>query len=198
MDKTAQGINISEKRKIMNQTINDIISRRSVKKYLDKAVPTDLLEQIIEAGKYAPTGRNSQSPIIIAVTNKEMRDRLSRMNLDIIMGNNLTTSSGHNDPFYGAPVVLIVLAKKDVATRLYDGSLVMENMMVAANSLGLGSCWIHRAKEMFETEEGKKILCDLGITEEYEGVGNCIIGYAAENACKPQVARKADWVYWIK
>lgn len=182
----------------MNQTIKDIITRRSVKKYQDKPVPSDILEKILEAGKYAPTGRNSQSPIIIAVTNREMRDKLSRMNLEIIKGRGLVTSSGHSDPFYGAPVVLIVLAKKDVATRVYDGSLVMENMMIAAHSLGLGSCWIHRAKEMFESEEGKQILSELGITEEYEGIGNCIIGYAEENACKPQVARKPDWVYWIK
>ena len=182
----------------MNQTINDIITRRSVKKYIDKAVPQELLEQIVKAGTYAPTGRNSQSPIIIAVTNTEMRDKLSRINLDIIRGKNLATSSGHSDPFYGAPVVLVVLAKKDVATRVYDGSLVMENMMVAANSLGLGSCWIHRAKETFETEEGKQILRDLGIEDEYEGIGNCIVGYAAENACKPQAERKPDWVYWVK
>ena len=182
----------------MNQTIKDIISRRSVKKYIDKAVPQELLEQIVKAGTYAPTGRNSQSPIIIAVTNKEMRDKLSRINLDIIMGKNLTTSSGHSDPFYGAPVVLVVLAKKDVATRVYDGSLVMENMMIAANSLGLGSCWIHRAKESFETEEGRAILRELGITEEYEGIGNCILGYAAPDALKPQKPRKDDYVVWVK
>ena len=90
------------------------------------------------------------------------------------------------------------LAKKDVATRVYDGSLVMANMMIAAHSLGLGSCWIHRAKEMFETEEGKQILRDMGVTEEYEGIGNCIVGYAAENACKPQVERKADYVRWVE
>lgn len=182
----------------MNQTIKDIITRRSVKKYQDKPVPEEMLEEIVKAGIYAPTGRNSQSPIIIAVTNKEMRDKLSRINLDIITGNNLTTSSGHSDPFYGAPVVLVVLAKKEVATHVYDGTLVMENMMIAANSLGLGSCWIHRAKETFETEEGKQILRDLGITEEYVGIGNCIVGFAAEDACKPQAARKENWVYWIK
>lgn len=182
----------------MNNVIDCIISRRSVKKYQDKPVERELLEQIVKAGTYAPTGRNSQSPIIIAVTNKEIRDKLSRMNLDIIMGKNLTTSSGHSDPFYGAPAVLIVLAKKEIATRVYDGSLVMENMMIAANSLGLGSCWIHRAKEMFETDEGKQILCDLGITEEYEGIGNCIVGYATDDALKPQVDRKKDYVHWIE
>lgn len=186
------------KLRIMNQTINDIIARRSVKKYLDKTVPMELVEQVAKAGTYAPSGMNKQSPIILAVTNKEMRDRLSRINLEIVMGRGLTTSSGHSDPFYGAPVVLVVLAKKDNFTRIYDGSLVMENMMVAAQSLGLGSCWIHRAKETFETEEGKQILRDLGINEEYEGIGNCILGYAAPDALKPQTPRKDDYIVWVK
>lgn len=182
----------------MNQTIQDIISRRSVKKYLDKPVPEELVEQIVKAGTYAPTGMNCQSPIIIAVTNKEMRDRLSTINLNIVKGFNLTTTSGHGDPFYGAPVVLVVLAKKEIGTRIYDGSLVMENMMIAANSLGLGSCWIHRAKETFECEAGKQILQELGIPDEYEGIGNCIVGYAAPDALKPQVARKDDYITWVK
>lgn len=182
----------------MNETIKNIVTRRSVKKYQDKAVPTELVEEIVKAGTYAPSGMNKQSAIIIAVTNKEMRDRLSRINLDIVMGRGMKTSSGYSDPFYGAPVVLVVLAKKEIGTRVYDGSLVMENMMIAANSLGLGSCWIHRAKETFETEEGKQILRDLGITEEYEGIGNCIVGYAVEDALKPQVARKDDYVVWVK
>lgn len=182
----------------MNKTIEDIISRRSVKKYLDKQVPLELVEQVVKAGTYAPSGMNKQSAKIIAVTNKEMRDRLSRINLDIVISKSMTTSSGHSDPFYGAPVVLVVLAKKEVGTRIYDGSLVMENLMVAANSLGLGSCWIHRAKETFETEEGKQILRDLGITEEYEGIGNCILGYADTDALKPQSPRKEDFVVWVK
>ena len=141
---------------------------------------------------------NMQSAVIIAVTDKTLRDRLSRINLEIVIGRNLTTSSGHSDPFYGAPVVLVVLAKKDIATHVYDGSLVMENMMIAANSLGLGSCWIHRAKETFETEEGRQILRELGITDEYEGIGNCILGYAAPDALKPQKPRKDDYVIWAK
>lgn len=182
----------------MNKTIEDIISRRSVKKYLDKQVPEELVAEVVKAGTYAPSGMNKQSAIILAVTNKEMRDRLSRINLEIVIGKNLTTTSGHNDPFYGAPVVLVVLAKKEIGTRVYDGSLVMENLMVAANSLGLGSCWIHRAKETFETEEGREILRNIGITDEYEGIGNCILGYAAPDALKPQVPRKDDFVVWVK
>jgi nitroreductase len=174
----------------MNTTINDIVTRRSVKKYLDKSVAVELIEEIVKAGTYAPTGMNRQSPIIIAVTNKELRDRLSQINAKIL--------GTDNDPFYGAPVVLVVLAKRDVNTRVYDGSLVMGNMMVAANSLGLGSCWIHRAKETFESAEGKEILQSLGISDDYEGIGNCIVGYAAPDALKPQSERKPDYVTWVK
>ena len=181
-----------------NQTLADIRSRRSVKKYTDQPVPMELVEAVVEAGMYAPSGMNRQSAIIWAVTNRELRDRLSRMNLDIVLGRQLQTTSGHSDPFYGAPVVLVVLARKDSATRVYEGSIVMENMLIAANSLGLGSCWIHRAKEVFETEEGKQLLCDLGITDEYEGIGNCILGYAAPDALKPQAPRKPDYVTWVK
>ena len=182
----------------MNTTINDIITRRSVKKYKPDMVPMELIEQVVNAGTYAPTGMNRQSPVILAITNKELRDRLSRINLDIIIGRGMNTSSGHSDPFYGAPVVLVVLAKKDVSTHVYDGSLVMENLMLAAHSLGLGSCWIHRAKETFETEEGKEILRSLGITDEYDGIANCILGYPAPDAVKPQSPRKPDYVVWVK
>lgn len=182
----------------MNQTIENIIARRSVKKYLDKPVPMELVEEVVKAGMYAPSGMNRQAAKIIAVTNREMRNRLSRINLEIVKGNNLVTSSGHADPFYGAPIVLVVLARKDVGTHIYDGALVMQNLMVAATSLGLGTCWIHRAKETFETDEGKQILAELGITEEYEGIGNCILGYAAPDALKPQSPRKVDFVVWVK
>jgi nitroreductase len=174
----------------MNDTIRDIITRRSVKKYLDKDVPTELIEEVVTAGTYAPTGMNRQSPKIIVVTNRELRNKLSRINASIL--------GIDGDPFYGAPIVLAVLAKKDVNTRVYDGSLVMENLMIAANSLGLGSCWIHRAKETFELNEGKSILNDLGINDEYEGIGFCILGYAAPHALKPQCPRKSDYIVWAK
>ena len=142
----------------------------------------------------------SENPFVLApmagVTDKAMRDRLSRINLDVVMGHNLTTTSGHSDPFYGAPVVLVVLAEKARATRVYDGSLVMANLMLAAHSLGLGSCWIHRAKEEFETEQGKQLLQKLGITEEYVGVGHCIVGYPDGEAPKTP-DRKPNRVYSI-
>lgn len=172
----------------MNEVIKAIKERRSVKSYKPDAVPTELLDAILEAGTYAPTGRNAQAPIIIAVTDKKVRDRLSKLNADIM--------GFDGDPFYGAPAVLVVLADKSRSTYLYDGSLVMENLMLAAHSLGLGSCWIHRAKEVFELKEGKEILASLGIEGEYEGIGNCIIGYA-ENLPSERKPRKEKYVYKI-
>ena len=166
---------------------NKLCERYSVKAYKDTPVPGEMLDKIIKAGTCAPTGRNLQSPIIIAVTDKTMRDKLSDMNKKIL--------GSDSDPFYGAPVVLVVLAKKDVNTYLYDGSLVMGNLLNAAHFLGLGACWIHRAKEMFESEEGKDILLSLGITEEYEGIGNCIIGYP-DGTGKPK-PKKENYVYYI-
>ena len=147
------------------------------------------LNAIIKAGTYAPTGMGKQSPIIIAVTNKEMRDKISKENAKI-MGTD-------SDPFYGAPVILIVLANKESRTYQYDGSLVMGNLLNAAESLGLGGIWIHRAKEEFESDFGKKILADLGIEGDYEGIGHCALGYAAEPAKAP-APRKDNYVYYIK
>ena len=163
-------------------------SRRSIRSYKQDAVPEDLIRQIVEAGTYAATGRGLQSPIIIAVTDREARDRLSKLNADI-----LGTDA---DPFYGAPVVLIVLADRSIPTYLYDGSLVLGNLMLAAHALGLGSCWIHRAKEEFDSPEGKQILKNLGIEGDYEGIGHCIIGYIDGDVpeAKP---RKDGWAYWI-
>ena len=171
------------------ELLEGILSRKSVKKYKADPVPKELLEKILEAGKAAPTGRNLQAPIILAITNRQVRDELSKINA-AVMGAEGT------DPFYGAPVVLVVLAKKEIRTRVYDGSLVMGNMLLAAHALGLGACWIHRAKETFELSEGKALLEKLGITEEYEGIGNCVVGYAeAEPQAKP---KKEDWIYYIE
>ena len=155
---------------IKNEVIKNLVERRSVRSYKDTPIPEEVLDEILKAGTYAPTGRNKQAPIIIVVTDKSLRDRLSKINASI-MGSD-------GDPFYNAPAVLVVLADKNVPTYLYDGSLVMGNLMNAAHALGVGSCWIHRAKETFECEEGKIILQELGISGDYEGIGNCILGYA--------------------
>lgn len=173
----------------MNEVIKNILDRRSIRQYKDEMIPKEILEQIIEAGTYAPSGMGMQSPIIIAITNKEVRDRLSKLNAKI-MGKEDT------DPFYGAPVVLVVLADKKIPTYIYDGSLVMQNLMLSARSLNISSCWIHRAKEEFETEEGKEILKSLGIKGEYEGIGHCILGYSDSKVeAKP---RKDKYVYYIE
>ena len=131
----------------MNESIKNMIERRSVRGYKPDMIPKEDLDLILEAGTYAATGMGMQSPVIVAVTDKGTRDQLSKMNADV-MGTD-------TDPFYGAPVVLVVLADKNRPTYIYDGSLVMGNLMNAAASLGIGSCWIHRAKEVFASEEGK-------------------------------------------
>ncbi len=165
-----------------------LLTRRSVRAYKDTPVDKEVLDKILEAGTYAATGRNLQAPIIIAVTNKEVRDRLSALNASVMGAN--------TDPFYGAPAVLVVLADRSVRTHVYDGSLVMGNMMLAAHVLGVGSCWIHRAKEVFDMPEGKEILASLGIEGDYEGVGNLIVGYP--DAPLPEARpRKENYVYYI-
>ena len=173
----------------MNEIIQAMKERRSCRKYQDTMIPKEDLEEIIEAGLYAASGMGKQSPIIVAVTNKEVRNELSKMNA-AVMGS-------ENDPFYGAPVVLIVLADKSVRTEVYDGSLVMGNLMLACDAKGIGSCWIHRAKEEFDSDFGKQILKELGIEGDYEGIGHCALGYAAEPAKAP-APRKENYVYYIK
>lgn len=175
----------------MNEVIEMMKTRRSIRKFKPDALPDEIIEQIAEAGTYAATGKNLQSPTIIAVTNKQLRDRISEMNRKI---------GGWQegfDPFYGAPAMLIVLADKNVPTAVYDGSLVMGNLMLAAHSLGVGSIWIHRAKEEFESEEGKVILAELGITGDQVGIGHCALGYI--DGEEPKAApRKENWVYYAK
>ncbi|CDA72095.1 nitroreductase family protein [Ruminococcus sp. CAG:579] len=175
----------------MNEVIEMMKTRRSIRKFKPDVLPDEIIEQIAEAGTYAATGKNLQSPTIIAVTNKQLRDRISEMNRKI---------GGWQegfDPFYGAPAMLIVLADKNVPTAVYDGSLVMGNLMLAAHSLGIGSIWIHRAKEEFESEEGKAILAELGITGDQVGIGHCALGYI--DGEEPKAApRKENWVYYAK
>ena len=173
----------------MNETIKTLKERRSIRKYKDHKISDEELNQILEAGEYAPTGRGAQSPIMVVVQDKELIKELSKINAEI-MG---ITS----DPFYGAPTVIIVLADKTRNTYKEDGSLVMGNLMNAAHSLGVDSCWINRAKEVFESERGKELLNDWGIEGDYEGIGHCILGY---RDCEyPEAApRKTNYVIRIK
>lgn len=172
----------------MAETLQTIKTRRSCRAYKPELIEEDKLQAILEAGMYAATGMGKQSPIIIAVTDRAMRDKLSKMNAAVL--------GADIDPFYGAPEVLIVLADKERATYIYDGSLVIGNMMLAAEDLGVASCWIHRAKEEFESEEGKEILKELGIEGDYEGIGHLVLGYAAQPAGEA-APRKENYVYRI-
>ena len=169
--------------------IKNLTERRSIRSYSGKPIEKEVLEEILRVGSYAPTGMNKQSPIMIAITNKELRDRLARLNA-AVMGSD-------RDPFYGAPVVVVVLADRNVRTYVYDGSLVMGNLMNAAHALGVGSCWIHRAKEVFDSPEGKEILRELGIEGDYEGIGNCILGYT-EGEYPQARARKENYIYVVE
>ena len=175
----------------MNEVIKAMKERRSIRKFKAEMPPKADLEQIVEAGLYAANGRGRQAVITIAVTDKELRDKLSEVNNEIMGG------PEGNDPFYGAPAILIVLANKEVPTAPYDGSLVMGYLMLASHSLCLGSIWIHRAKEEFEMPEYQKLLKDLGIEGEWEGIGHCAVGYIdGEN---PAAAPRNDGrVFWVE
>lgn len=174
----------------MNQVIESLLNRRSCRSYKADMVPDELIAEVAKAGTFAPTSRGLQCPIILAVSNKELRDRLSKINASY-------TDKPDSDPFYGAPVVMVVLTEKNNGCPQCDGALVIGNMLNAAHALGLGSCWIHRAEQTFESEEGKAILKELGIEGEYVGIGNCILGYRAD-AAAPAAPRKENYVHFIK
>lgn len=170
----------------MNGTLKTLKERRSCRKYLPRQVETAVLDQILEAGTYAPTGMNKQAPVIVAVQDPATRDKIARLNA-AVMGMD-------NDPFYGAPTVLVVLADPQVRTYVHDGALVMGNLMNAAHAVGVDSCYIFRAKEVFATEEGKAMLRQWGIPDRYEGIGNCILGYGAEGGKREASPRKANYI----
>lgn len=176
---------------ITNETINTIHTRRSCRAYTAHQVEPDKLDAVIDAGLWAASGMGRQSQVIAAVQDKDAIAKLSAINASI-MG-----ISG--DPFYGAPTVLVVLARREVPTAVEDGSLTMGSMMLAAESVGLASCWVHRAKETFETEAGRQLLAAWGLDPDaYIGVGNLILGYAAEGGVKPAAARKEGRVVYVK
>ncbi len=172
----------------MSEVLEKMQTRRSIRKYKSDMIPKEAIEKIVEAGTFAASGMNLQTPVIVAVTNKEIRDKISKANAQVM--------GSENDPFYGAPVVLVVLAEKK-GTYVYDGSLVMGNLMLAAHELGIGSCWIHRAKEVFEQDEWKQWLKSLGLDGEYEGIGNCVLGYV-DGEYPGVLPRKEERVYFVE
>ena len=171
----------------MNQVIDALLKRRSIKQYTDVQVTDEELEQIIKCGLYAPNGMGAQAPVFVAVRDKQTRDLLAKLNADV-MGTDM-------DPFYGAPCVICVLADAQRSTAVEDGSLAIGNMCLAAHSLGLGSCWIHRCKQVFESEQGKALLEKWGVKGDLIGVGFCILGHSEQ--IKQAAERKENRVYYV-
>ena len=156
----------------MNEAYKNLIERRSIRKYNNTKVSHDLMEQIVRAGQFAPSGMNRQIYAFVVVEDEELVAKLSKMNADAM--------NSSSDPFYGAKSLIIVFADTKAPTYLYDGALAMGNLMNAAHALGVDSCWIHRAKEVFETQEGKEMKKAWGLSDSYEGIGHCILGYRLE------------------
>lgn len=174
----------------MADILQTLKERRSCRKYKSELIPQESLDKILEAGTFAASGMGKQSAIIVAITNKEDRDTVSKLNARVLGNSGV-------DPFYGAPEIIVVLADKNAHTYLNDGTLVLGNMMAEAESIGVATCWIHRAKEVFESEEGKALLKKWGIEGDYEGIGNLAVGFAdaPKNAPAP---RKVNYVYCVK
>ncbi len=175
----------------MNDVIKNILTRRSIRKFSPTMVKDEDIKDIVKAGEFAPSAMGKQERIIVVIKDKKVRDELSRLNASI-MGR-----FDNFDPFYNAPVVIVVLAKKNSPTKELDGAACIENMLLAAHSLSLGTCWIHRAKEEFESNWGKELLLSLGITEEMEGIDHIALGYydsADEGKAKE---RRSNSVYYV-
>ena len=169
-----------------NEVLQCIKTRRSCRAYTAQQVEPEKLKAILEAGTWAASGMGRQAPKIVVLTDPAEIAELERMNA-AVLGN----PDAH--PFYGAPTVCVVLTDPNVHTCVEDGALVLGNLMLAAHSLGVASCWIHRAREEFDSPEGKTLLKKWGVDEHYIGVGHCILGYAAEPAA-PAKPRKADYI----
>lgn len=171
----------------MKESLNNLLTRRAIRKYKPDMVPQDVLERILKAGTYAPSGMGKQSAIIIAITDKTVRDKLSKINAEV--------AGKDKDPFYGAPVVIAVLADSSIPTYIEDGALVLGNLLNAAHAEGFGSCWVHRAKQEFESPFGQELLKSLGIEGKYVGIGHCILGYADEDPLP--APRKENYIFKV-
>ncbi len=169
-----------------NETLECLKTRRSIRKYKDTQVGEEELEAILEAGTYAPTGGGRQSPVIVVVQDPELLQKISKMNAAVV--------GADIDPFYGAPTVAIVLADKTASPSwMEDAALVAGNIMNAAHSVGVDSCYIFRAKEVFESDEGRELMKEWGLNDNYVGVANCILGYRDCDYPDP-APRKDDYI----
>ena len=174
----------------MNNALLDLIkTRRSCRHYKAEQISDEELNAVLEAGTYAPTGHGKQDPVIVAVQNPELKARLAKMNAEVM--------GVDSNPYYDAPTYLLVFASEDNANAFQDGSCVLENMMLAAHALGLATCWINREYHMFQTEEGKNIMKEIGLKEGLIGIGALSLGYPSREP-KPAAERKADWTVIVK
>ena len=174
----------------MNDVIKALIERRSCKNFdPNKIVEKEKLDLILEAGKYAANGRGLQAATMVVIQNKETISKIAKLNAGVLNASNI-------NPFYNATTLVVVFADPSAHTYVEDGSLVMGNLMLAAHSLGVDSCWIHRAKEVFASEEGQKLKKEWGIAENLVGIGNCILGYRAADLLPPK-PRKSDFVRYV-
>ena len=173
----------------MEQAFLELIkSRRSIRSYRPDAIPKELLDAVLEAGTYAPSAMGRQSATIVAVTDKVVRDELMRLNAEV-MGT-------QSDPYYGAPVIVLVLADGTIPTYIEDGSCVLENLMLAAHAVGLGSVWVNRERQIFDSERGKQLLREWNLPTTLRGVGAIALGYPQGEAPQPK-KRKKDYIVHI-
>ena len=173
----------------MNESIKNMLERRSIRAYKKDLVPQETLDMILEAGEYSPSGMGQQSTLMVVTQNPELVAKLSKMNA-AVMGST-------SDPFYGAPTVIIVFSDSKMGTCVENGSLVMGNLMNAAHALDVDSCWIHRAKEEFESDWGRNLLRSLGVNGDYEGIGHCALGYA-DGDYPAAPARNEGRIFYVK
>lgn len=176
----------------MIKTISDLMSRRSVRSFKEEQITGEELETVLKAGTFAPTSMGAQSPWIVAVQNETLKSLLVKMNADVMGAN--------NDPYYGAPTIVLVFAPalEDWKNSIYDGTLVLGNMMNAAHAIGLGTCWIHREREMFTTEEGKRMMKEFGLPDNLIGIGSLALGYSSSQTPPQAKPRKENYYRIVK
>ena len=168
-----------------NEVLNALMTRRSVRRYKAEQVPDDLLDAVLKAGTYAPSGMGRQAARIVVIQKPELREKVMKLNAAIL--------GADTDPYYGAPTILLVFASKTRATYIEDGSCVLDNLQLAAHAVGLASCWIHRERQMFETKEGRVLARSWGLSDDEAGVGSIALGYAADALPAP-APRKSDYI----
>ena len=174
----------------MNNSFLEIIkTRRSCRHYKAEQISDEELHAVLEAGTFAPTGHGKQDPVIVAVQNTVLKARLAKMNAEVM--------GVDSNPYYDAPTYVLVFASEDNPNAVKDGSCVLENMMLAAHAIGLATCWINREYEMFKTDEGRKVMEEMGLKPGLIGIGALSLGYASREP-RPAAPRKEDWIKIIK